>query len=84
MTFTATITKTQNAQPVGVYTVTAIDNRKVAADILLTASEGGGYSISSKIALKGRGIKSYSNGNYSVTDAALAKLRQSYAVECDF
>lgn len=61
-----------------------LTERKAAADILLTASEGGSFSISSKIALNGRGIKSYDNGNYSVTDAALTKLRQQYRVECDF
>lgn len=65
-------------------TRTALDDRKEAADILLTAADGRGYSISSKTELRGRGIKSYNNGNYYVTDAALATLRREYVVECDF
>jgi hypothetical protein len=64
--------------------MTNLDQRKAAADILITYAEGGSFSISSKIGLKGRGIKSYNNGNYSVTDAALTKLRAAYIVECDF
>lgn len=61
-----------------------LTERKAAADILLTYSEGGSFSISSKISLSGPGIRPYGNGNYSVTDAALTKLRQSHVVECDF
>jgi len=64
--------------------MTSLDQRKAAADILITAPEGGSFSVSSKVELKGRGIKSYNNGNYSVSSAALANLRTQYVVECDF
>ena len=83
-TFTATIEKTKDATPMGIYTPTSVDAQKAAADILLTATESNGYSVSSKVALSGRGIRSYGNGNYSVTDRALQVLRTKYSVACDF
>jgi hypothetical protein len=66
------------------YQPTQIDQRKAQADILIQAAERNGYSITSRVHLFGRGIKSYGNGNYSVTDGALAKLRAAHVVECDF
>jgi hypothetical protein len=83
-TWTATIEKTKTAQPMGIYQPTAIDARKAAADILVSAAEPNGYSIRSKYALSGRGIRSHGNGNYSVSEPALSGLRARFAVECDF
>ena len=84
-TFTATIEKTRSAAPViGVYRATAIDAAKAAADIRITAAGSTGYSIFSKVALKGRGIASFNNGNYTVTDAALDRLKLVHTVACDF
>ena len=79
----ATITKTQNAQPLGFYKPTALDVRKVHADILVTAC-GSKYSIHSKVPLSGNGIRSFNNGNYEVSESVLAKLRRVYNVENDF
>lgn len=64
--------------------LTAIDTRKASATILIQAAECGGLSISSRVALSGRGINPYGNGNYHVTRVALAKLRATHSVECDF
>jgi hypothetical protein len=66
------------------YRPTQIDALKAAADIRLTYVERNGFSIASKHALSGRGIKSYGNGNYSVSEGALAKLRERYTVQPDF
>lgn len=81
---TTIVEKTKNAQPVGQYVSTAIDARKAAADVLIRAVEGNGYSVSSKVTLVGRGIKPFGNGYFLVTSAALAAIRTRYAVECDF
>ena len=83
-TYTATITKTQEAPKAGTYVPTDIDVRKEAADIRIVSVEGN-YTVISKVGIKGRGIKPRSTpGTYEVTRNALDKLRSAYSVECDF
>lgn len=85
-TYTATITKTQNAQPCGEYKPTALDDAKDRADIRILCANGGSFTVSSRVSLSGRGIKQpYSSPDkYEVTDAALNRLRKTHDVRCDF
>lgn len=70
----------------GEYKATKVDEMKNNADMLITACNGGSYTISTKgIELSGRGVKSrYSNGNYEVTEKFLSKLREAYNIMTDF
>lgn len=72
--------------PVGEYKRTAIDDAKDKADMLLTACNGGSYTINTKgIELSGRGVKCrYDNGCYEVTEGLLNKLRSKYNIMTDF
>lgn len=82
----ATIEMTKDAQPRGDYRETNLDARKKQADILIQAIDDK-YSIycqNKNIVLSGRGITSYGNGNYAVTESVLNKLKEQYKVECDF
>lgn len=64
---------------------TEIDTRKAAADIRLVYAYGGGrFGAMSKIALSGRGIKAEVGGSYTLTNAAIERLRKTNTVECDF
>ena len=67
-TATITWTKTQEATPMGEYKVTAIDDAKANADLLLI--QVCPKVVQSNIQLKGRGIKAMGQGLYQVTDAA--------------
>jgi len=66
------------------YQQTAVDAEKSQAQILVTGV-GGGYSVSSKIVLSGRGVKAdYGNGNYLISEAKLNQLKKLYKVSTDF
>jgi hypothetical protein len=65
----ATVTKTQSAQPVGQYARTALDDRKDAADFLLTSL---GY------------IRWKDGRGQYVTDRQLKKLQASHTWATDF
>lgn len=80
---TCTITKTQEAQPLGSYRQTLVDAKKAAADIRIVSCDGG-YDIISQIALSGRGIKHRHGKTYTVTERALEKLQAQHSVMCDF
>lgn len=82
----ATIAMTKDAQPRGEYKETSLDAQRKQADILIQAIDDK-YSIhcqNTNIALSGRGVTSYGNGNYAVTETVLNKLKKQYKVECDF
>lgn len=85
MLYTATITKTADAQKMGEYAPTAIDALKASADIRIVAVDST-YTVISRLPLKGRGIKApYSNPlTYEVTEAAMTKLQNTYRVAADF
>lgn len=72
--------------PVGEYKRTSIDGAKDKADMLLTACNGGSYTINTKgIELSGRGVKQhYDNGCCEVTESLLDKLREKYNIMTDF
>lgn len=85
----ATVTKTKDAEPMGAYQRTAIDEAKDAADFLIIYAYGNGYDIRSRHTLAGRGVRQVSltiDGNtvYHVTEAALAKLKTQYSYMTDF
>lgn len=85
--YTATLTKVQDAQPLGTYKPTSIDERKANADIRILSVEDGKFTIESKIELKlGRGMKQpYTRKDlYEVTKKALEKLQTQYNVVTDF
>lgn len=84
MNFTATITKTKNAEVLGIYATTALDARKAAATVLVTAAYGGGYDITSRVALSGRGIKHYGADLYYVTERALEAIKSVHPWATDF
>lgn len=84
MTFTATITKVKEAEVLGTYVPTALDARKVAATILITAAYSSGYDITSRVALSGRGIKHYSADLYHVTERALDVIKTNHTWATDF
>ena len=79
-----TITKTKEAQPLGEYKSTAVDQQKADASFLLIQVSPN--IINSKIKLKGRGITPYSDvtGCYRVTDKALEKLENEHCWATDF
>lgn len=65
----ATVTKTRNAQPVGQYVRTSVDDRKDAADFLITSA---GYIC-------------WKDGRVQrVTDSQLKKLQASHIWATDF
>jgi hypothetical protein len=84
MTFTATITKTKEAEVLGTYLPTAVDARKAAATVLITAAYGAGYDITSRVALSGRGIKHYGADLYFVTERALEAIKSAHTWATDF
>lgn len=81
----AELIKIKSAMKPGTYQRTSIDDAKDAATILLKACNGGSYTISSKVELKGRGITPYRTpGVYEVTERALEKLQAAYSWHPDF
>ena len=71
MTFTATVTKTKNAEPVGEYRRTAVDDRKDAADFLVVN--------------RGPNMIRWQDGRLErVTDRQLSKLQASHTWATDF
>lgn len=66
----------------GEYKPTQIDDQKQKADMLITACNGGSYTIDTKgIGISGRGVKCrYQNGCYEVTEPQLKKLQAKYNV----
>jgi hypothetical protein len=84
MTFTATITKTKEAEVLGIYVPTVIDARKAAVSVLITAAYGNGYDITSRVALSGRGIKHYGADLYHVTERALDVIKANHTWATDF
>ena len=79
------LTKTFSTPAAGAYRPTLIDAAKAQADILIEAVDGT-YTVCSRVALSGRGIKQpYSNPDmYEVTAAALARLQERYNVRTNF
>ena len=71
----------------GKYNPTDLDERKIEADILLTAIDGNYYTlqINKTIQLpESRRIKRYSNGCVSVPESVYNRLKSKYNVICDF
>lgn len=85
--YTATMTKVQDAQPLGTYKPTSIDARKEEADIRIMGVDGT-FTLYSKVPLRGRGIKQPSPERrpdwYEVTHNALARIQTQHTVETDF
>ena len=81
---TATMIKTQDAQPMGEYTRTALDDRKDAADVLIVGISGNRRELRSKVALRGLGIQHIRNDFYLATESAINRIRAKHSVECDF
>ena len=84
----ATLKLIKDAQPMGVYQPTLIDEMKKNADILVHYANGGSFTIEVKnpsIKVKGRGVKCcYENGNFEVTENKLKQLEKQHKVICDF
>jgi hypothetical protein len=77
------VIKTREAEALGEYKRTAIDEAKDAADIRLL--QVGPKVVDSKVLLKGRGIKPMGTiGRYLVSDAAWTKLQQQFKTITDF
>jgi hypothetical protein len=77
-------TKIKDAEPMGDYKATPIDQAKKEADIrLINVSP---KIIDCKVALKGRGIKQVENvaGRYQVSDKAWSVLTEQYTWITDF
>jgi hypothetical protein len=81
-TYTATITKIANAQPMGEYKPTDLDARKAAATLRLI--QCGPRVVRSKIELAGRGVKKITDGTFQLSDAAWDKVSATHTWECDF
>lgn len=69
----------------GQYKATELDEAKKKADMLLTGIDDK-YCITvlNGVALKGRGVKKYSNGTYAVTERIYKQLKSRYNIVCDF
>lgn len=84
---TAKVIKIKEAEKMGEYTKTAIDNVKEAADIRLIAINGS-YTIDVKdhVIVEGRGVKfAYdAPGRYEVTKAKYIALGKKYTCVTDF
>lgn len=84
----ATIVKTKDAEPLGTYSPTAIDERKAAADARILDCDGGKFTLrmnpGRSLQLSGRGIKQLSEGTYIVTRNALARIERTHDVVPDF
>jgi hypothetical protein len=85
----ATITKTQEAQPLGTYVPTSVDAAREAADIrIVDHGRGNRTYIETRKLLSGPGIKlirtSNGTGRYQVTEEAMTELRRRYSVATDF
>lgn len=81
-TYTATVTKIAEAQPMGEYKPTALDARKAAATMLL--QQVGPRVVRSKVELAGRGVKKLNEGTFQLTDSAWEKASTTHTWECDF
>ena len=84
-TYTATMTKIKDAETLGEYKPTSIDERKANADARIVYVDDGKFTLRTDTLtdLKGRGIKKV-NGGYEVTRNALAKLEKLYEIVTDF
>lgn len=82
----ATLTKTKSAEPMGAYQRTAIDDRKDAADFLVTACYGEGYVIDARriTVPAGRGVKHISGNTYRLTERVLRALQATHTWATDF
>ncbi len=78
----ATITKIQDAQPMGEYKPTALDARKEAATVRLIQCSP--YVVRSKVELSGRGVKRLNTGLFQLSDAAWSKVGATHTCVCDF
>ena len=75
-------TKTAEHTPSGDYKPTLIDAQKEATQIRLL--QVCPKIIDTNLQLKGRGISTFGNGRYTVTDTAWEKLKQQYTWAPDF
>jgi len=84
---TLKVTQTVVALNVGDYTPTLVDQRKANADILVTAANGGSFTIKVQTAIdfSNKGVTDhYDNGCMEVTSKKLETLRSMFKVETDF
>src|ERR1700722_1585766 len=83
-----TITKTQNAPPVGEYIKTSVDNARAVADICITGYVRARTEIMTRKLLSGSGVKLIATingvGRYLVTDEVMTELRRRYTISTDF
>lgn len=80
------LAKIKDAQVMGQYKPTTIDERKKAANFLVKSANGGSYTIDPRNLniKKGRGVKCvYENGYIEVTEAKLKSLKKAYTWETD-
>ena len=71
---------------VGTYQPTGIDKQKEEANILITACNGGTYTVMTRgIELSGRGVKTnYGKGFYEITEKFYRELETRYIIMPDF
>jgi hypothetical protein len=82
--YTATMTKVQDAPPLGEYKRTSVDDQKDAADARIISVDDGKFTLrTDTMQISGRGIKPC-NGGYEVTRKALEKLQETYTIASDF
>ena len=81
---TATMTKTADAQPMGIYQPTSLDAAKAQADVRIIDAEGT-FTVRSNVALSGRGVVARgAAGTYEVTKSAMKRIEKTHNVVCDF